>query len=635
MKTKRIIALLLALVMLFSFAACNTPEGDPCENGHVDTDGDKKCDRCQEDMPDDDGDGGDGGDDSYLAPTISEAIWAQLEAANSMKIDFSCSFDVSYDGYKDYYDENDQLVIEKSDDADKMELGLSLVLSKTETGFNAMITITTTEYEKDEDGVLTPEKNTESAYIIDGSAYSYDEDLGAYVESMMPSIDGIMSEASIPAALTEMLSELLAELEISDADVEAIKAELGTAITAIFEIVDKKGDFNINFKTYLDELFAYVDEIDVETKTLESLIDDALHLVDEELSVENILDEIKSFASLTVSEALTELDAWLTENHETTLQGIYDTIVTDERVEQIVRFYLESMGSESGEPITEDDVQAFLDELKAVKVDEFIAAYVDTDMVLYDLVMSLVSSMGGAEEAPSQPGSNPNSPGIVPMSDELEDTDEPAYPPINTLFGAIEDFLDLTLAEFEAELDVPVFTNIKNTLAGITVNELSTSSTINFTDSFALSELSFGIKVDVATEYPYELDDTKTEKTAAKLDYSFKISSISDSTVEIALPEDSTTVYAIWNIEEFFHDEAGMYDLELYWPKDVDGDGAFTLDGELFVEDYSGIDISMAMPTGRQDTYVFDYVNYNSYSTGKVSITFDYESYTYAVQFIN
>ena len=628
MKTKRIIALLLALVMLFSFAACNTPEGDPCENGHVDTDGDKKCDRCQEDMPDDDGDGGDGGDDSYLAPTISEAIWAQLEAANSMKIDFSCSFDVSYDGYKDYYDENDQLVIEKSDDADKMELGLSLVLSKTETGSNAMITITTTEYEKDEDGNLTPDKDTETVYIIDGSGYSYDEDLGAYVESMMPT-EAALAGSGVPTAISEMLSELLAELEISDADVEAIKAELGTAITAIFEIVDKKGDFNINFKTYLDELFAYVDEIDVETKTLESLIDDALHLVDEELSVENILDEIKSFASLTVSEALAELDAWLTENHETTLQGIYDTIVTDERVEQIVRFYLESMGSESGEPITEDDVQAFLDELKAVKVDEFIAAYVDTDMVLYDLVMSLVSSMGGAEEAPSQPGSNPNSPGIVPMSDELEGGDEPAYPPINTLFGAIEDFLDLTLAEFEAELDVPVFTNIKNTLAGITVNELSTSSTINFTDSFALSELSFGIKVDVATEYPYELDDTKTEKTAAKIDYSFKISSISDSTVEIALPEDSNTVYGIWNIAEFFHDEAGTYDLELYWPYE-DEDGNFILEGKLYIED-TNIFLSSKLPTEKQDIYTFDYVNRYNYTTGKLSIIFDYDAYTYRV----
>lgn len=43
----------------------------------------------------------------------------------------------------------------------------------------------------------------------------------------------------------------------------------------------------------------------------------------------------------------------------------------------------------------------------------------------------------------------------------------------------------------------------------------------------------------------------------------------------------------------------------------------------------------MVMPTARQNTYVFDYVNYNNYTTGKLSITFDYESFTYAVQFIN
>lgn len=632
MNTKRIIALLLALVMLFSFAACNTPEGDPCENGHVDADGDKKCDRCQEDMPDDDdGDGdGDGGDDSYLAPTISEAIWAQLQAASSVKIDFSFSFESVYDGYDYDYDENENLVIEKSDDVDKMDVKMSMVLSKAESGFNAMITLTATEYQEDENGNLTPDKDTETVYIIDGSGYSYDEDLGAYVESMMPT-EAALAGSGVPTAISEMLSELLAELEISDADVEAIKAELGAAITAIFEIVDKKGDFNINFKTYLDELFAYVDEIDVETKTLESLIDDALHLVDEELSVENILNKVKSFASLTVAEALAELDAWLTENYETTLQGIYDTVVADERVELLVRFYLQAMGSESGEPVTDADVKAFLDELKAVKVDEFIAAYVDTDTVLYDLVMSLISSMGGAEGAPSQPGNNPN----VPMSDELEGTDEPDYPPINTLFGAIADFLDLTLAEFEAEIGNPIFTTIKESISGITINTLMTESTINFTDGFALDELSFGTKADIVAEFPYALDDTKTEKTAFKFDYSFKISNISDSPVEITLPAGTKTVFGIFNSAEFFRCEDGVYDLELYWPKDADGDGVFTLNGELFVEDYSSIAISMVMPTARQNTYVFDYVNYNNYTMGKLSITFDYESFTYAVQFIN
>lgn len=652
---KKLFALLLLLAMLFCLTACSfIPSTDDCASGHVDKDGDEKCDVCKKAMPndddddddDDDGDSGDGGngggniDDSYLAPTISEAIAAQLEAASSMKIDFSFSADSLYDGYNDYYDENGELVVEEYDDVDKVDVELSLILSKTESGFNLMLTAEYTEYYEGED---EPDVEKMSAYLIDGSFYQYDEDLGAYVETMIPSLDGLMSTPSTPAAVTEMLSALLAQLEISEEDRDALISGIGEIITGIFEIVDKKGDFNIDFKPYLDDLFAYVEGIDVETKTLESLIDDILHLADEELSVEALLDEIKSLASLTVAEALTELDAWLTENHETTIQGIYDTIVADERVEQLVRTYMGMLGVPEGDdPITEADIQAFLDELRAVKVDEFIAAYVDTDMVLYDFIMTLISSMGGSTEPAPEP--NPNAPGgsyeddgfvdigTMPVGDELED-EEPSYPPINTLFGVIADYLDLTLAEVEESMGASIFTTMKESFAGVTINALSTSSSISFTDTFALSELSFGAKVDVATSLPYEIDNTKTVNTAFKLDFDFKISSISDSTVDIALPENSEVIFGIFNVEELFSDETGTYALDLNWPSVSEEDGSLTLSGWIDSAD-AYIQITGEFSGEKQDTYTFDYIDYLSYASGKLSITFDYEAMTYSLKFI-
>ena len=640
---KKLLALTLALVMLFSLTACQlfAPSDDNCTTGHVDDDGDEKCDRCGADVPKDpDDDQKDS--DAYLAPTISEAIAAQLESASSMKIDFSVSFDYSYDGYEEEYTGNpddavtdfDDWVIEEYKDQDKMDLDASIVLSKTESGFNMMITMTVAKLVEDEDGNSKTEEMTQTLYVIDGSAYAYDEDLGAYVENMIPSLDGLMSGANTPAAITEMISSMLAQLEIPKEEQDALLAEVGTIITGIFEIVDKKGDLNIDFKPYLDELFTYVKELDLSVKTLESFIDDVLHLVDEELCIADILDKAKSLASLTVGEAMTELDTWLTENYETTIQGVYDTIVADERIEQLVRTYMGMLGVPEGEePIDEEDIQAFLDELKAIKVDEFIAAYVSPDVVLYDFIMSLVSSMGG-EEAP-EPEFNPNSPeGTMPLSDELGGEDEPSYPPINTLFGVIEDYLDNTLQYVDNDINY-FFYNLKEALAGIKINTLSTSSNIAFTETFALSELSFGAKIDIETEYPYGFDNSKTEYTAFKLDYAFTISNISDSTVEISLPENSKVIFGIFNIEEIFSSEDGMYELELYWPYE-DEDGKFVVEGELYVPDMY-IDISMEMPTEKQDVYTFDYTfmpnDSNTPITGKLFITFDYEAMSYSVEF--
>ena len=627
--TKRIIALLLALVMVFSFAACNlpAPDGNDCTESHIDEDGDEKCDRCGADVPAKDN--GDEDKDAYLAPTISEAIEAQLNAATSMKVDFVLNVDVVDDGYSYDYDDKGEVVIYENDNKTKMDFAFSIVLSKTESGFNAMLNATGTNHLTTDDDDKTREA---SLYYINGSIYTYDEDLGAYVETMIPSFDALMSAPSVPAAMSELISALLAELEISEDDMAAAMAEVGKLITEIFDIENFKGELNVDYKPYFDELFKYVEEINLETKTLKSLIDDVLDLVDEELSVDGILAEVKRIAGLTVGEAMTELDAWLTENYETTIQGIYDTIVADERVEQLVRMYLESM-SEEGAPVTDEDVKAFLDELKAVKVDEFIAASIDTEAVLYDVIMSLVSSMGG-EEAP-EPEFNPNSPeGTMPLSDELGGEDEPSYPPINTLFGAIEDYLALTLSEVEADMG-PIFTSIKELCAGITVNAYSTGVSIGFTDSYALEELGFNAKLDVATELPFEMDPTKTEKVAVKVDYSFTISSISSSAVEITLPEESKVIFGFFNIEEMFSDEDGMYELELYWPYE-DENGKFLVEGELYVPDMY-IDISMEMPTEKQDVYTFNYTfmpnDSNTPITGKLFITFDYEALSYSVEF--
>ena len=619
---KKLFALLLAVVMLFSVTACNVPQPNPCENGHIDEDGNKKCDRCDADVP-----GSlnpdDPSDDSYLAPTISDAIMAQLEAAGSMKMDMSLDLDF-YSSYYVTYDE-EGTVLEKFEDVMKGEVTISLVLSKTEKGINAAITMKSVETSEDE-----PYVDEMSIYLIDGTVYTSDEDLDAMVAVPIPSYEALMSGAleQIPAVLVDAMSQLMDGLELTDEQKATIKSYIGKIITDIFDIKELSGSFNVDYKPAFDSFAEYINGIDTSKKTFESLVDDLLHLIDEELTLAKIIGETERIANLTLAEGLAEIDAWLTENYETTVQGIYDKLVNDEQVESLVRLYLDSMGSEDGEPVTEEDVEAFLAELRALKIEDLIkSVYPDLEAVtVYEAIAPIFEMFMAGDDS---------SENVEEYISEEEIEDETEIIPVNTLFGAIKDFFAMTLAQATEEYGMPDFiTEIKEAIAGFKINALSTSASISFSEGFAISEISLGYVVDVEMSAPCEYDETKTEEETAKIDFSFKISAISNDTVEITLPKDTETVFGIWAFASFCSDAAGLYELDLYCDSEEN-----MLLGDLYYTEHNYISLfKLAIPTEKQDSYTFSYEYYAEDSfvpvTGQLTITFDYEALTYTVDFL-
>ena len=631
---KKITALLLALVMLFSLTSCNFPFlGDPCGGDHVDDDGDLICDVCGSDIdpedPDDNKETVNPDEDSYLAPTISEAIMAQLEEAGSMTIDM----DLSLENYYTYY--RGDGTTDKIESWDKCEshikgdITVSLTLSKTDKGFDAMIYVKSVDTSEEE-----PDVEEESYYLIDGSAYYWDYDLDCYVEVILPGFDSLMrgNFEAIPTLLVGAITMFMDGSELPEEERKALEDSIGVIITELFEIKNFEGALNVNYKTYFDDFCDYVNGIDSSTKTLESLVDDALHLVDEELSFAEIIGELERIAKLSLSDGLAELDAWLTEEYDTTIQGIYDKVVADARVEQIVRMYLEMMGVPDDEdPITEDDVQAFLAELRAVNVLEFIknTYYPDPAAVtVYDALIPIFETFMGSSKGEAE-------------DTELLAAEDSDIPPVNTLFGVIKDFFAMTVAEAVEEYGMPDFiASIKEALAGIKVNALSTSASISFSDSFSIVELNIGAKIDVETETPTDFDETLCTENDVKVDFSLKISAISKDTVKIELPEGSATVFGFWDSDSFFSDEDDFYySLSFISPEDISS-GVYVLRGEVYSPD-GCIEMETVIPfsASKQETYIFSYtyyafMDYSTYTKGTLSMTFDYESLTYKINFI-
>ena len=635
---KKLTAFLLALVMFFSLTSCSFPFlGDPCGGDHVDDDGDLICDVCGSDIdpedPDDNKDTANPDEDSYLAPTISEAIMAQLEEAGSMTIDMVLSLE-NYDSYYSYSlddGSNDKVTDwEKYETLVKGDVTVSLTLSKTDKGFDAMIYVKSVDTSEEE-----PDVEEESYYLIDGSAYYWDYDLDCYVEVILPGFDSLMrgNFEAIPAALAGAITQLMDGFELPEEERKALEDSIGVIITGLFEIKNFEGALNVNYKTYFDDFCDYVNGIDSSTKTLESLVDDALHLVDEELSFAEIIGELERIAKLTLSDGLAELDAWLTEEYDTTIQGIYDEVVADARVEQIVRMYLEMMGAPGGEdPITDEDVQEFLAELKAVNVLEFIKSYYPEPkaVTVYDALVPILETFIGSSKGEAE-------------DTELLAAEDSDIPPVNTLFGAIKDFFAMTVTEAVEEYGMPDFiASIKETLAGIKVNALSTSASISFSDSFSIVELNIGAKIDVEIETPTDFDETLYTENDDKIDFSLKISAISKDTVKIELPEGSDTVFGIWGSDNFFSDEDDFfYSLRFVSPDDEDiSSGVYVLRGEVYSPD-GCIEMETVIPFSafKQETYIFSYtyyafMDYSTYTTGTLSMTFDYEAFTYKINFI-
>ena len=511
---KKIIVLILALALaLCMLASCKKA----CE-AHVDSDSNGLCDVCEAQMPacehkDENRD--------FVCDTcgeelpnhgliLSESVIHQLSSAKTMKLDFKLN---TLTDDNDWYMEEDTETSVPYYYENAVE-GTIIFSFDTDGGLCARLEATSSSRYEAEGELDTTDT---VIYLVDGSVYTYDEELDVYARRELGGVD--------VAAITSTLEALTEGVTIDEAKKNELLTEIGELAIKSFNIIENKGSVSIDLKDEVNSLLGYLAALDLENDTVRGVLGDALALVSEELTVEALETEVFRILGLTVNEALAEIDAWLTKEHGTTLQGLYDSIIADPTVAQIIKNAIKLQIPE-GEV---DDVDAevekvFNEQFKSFKLAEVIEAEGLGEVPLYDLILAMTGAAG--EDAPT----------LEQMKEQV---------------GAI---LDMTLSEFETNMGTPVFSGLKNIGESTKINALDARIDIGFKGLFNIDTVEGVFNVSIENKSPSEIEG-KYNVSKESMSFSFKLHGISEETTAIVVPTDKDIYFDYYN--SYFHSDYG------------------------------------------------------------------------------
>lgn len=508
---KKLLILLLVLSMAFVFIACDKTDDNVDNNGnnngnnnnetpctsHTDSNSDYKCDTCGVDV---------GSANPGLS--LSNAVLAQLEAAASMKVELDFTFVLDE---TEWLNNGDGSYTEETDYADGIGK-FTVILSKNANGgYNAKVDVDAKTRET-ADGEYTVLMQNTLVYMVDNVLYTYDAESETYI------VDDSSDESA--EEIVEMLTALTAGVEITEAEEAEFLKALGDSFIASFDMKNGKGSVSFNAKEDVTAAIAYIAALNLETDTVADVLNDILALVDKDLTITAIVTELQRISGLTVNAAIAELDAKLTQEYQTTLQGLYDKVVNDARFIALVTNATKLSMAESG--MSETDIDAYVQQtiagVKQFKISDFIAANEMGDALLYDLIASLVA----ANMPPVDNGDGTTSPATLPAKDEL--------------FGMINAILGAKLGEFDEQIGKPIFTVLKETASGITFNELNGKLDVNFKNIFNLDSVYGEFNFDAVMKTPVTADKSNVNHIIITL--KLNVSGISTLPVEIVVPTD-------------------------------------------------------------------------------------------------
>lgn len=545
------------LALSLSIVACDKE----CTN-HVDENGDHVCDICTADLS-----GPDNGDEPPCdhkdenndfvcddckeqltvkpqGSALSSAILAQLEASNSFKLSFeftSLSQSSSWEELdSDSAPGTDKEFIQEEDYYES-KATVEILLSKAQNGFNAMIKAREAYKYAPDDSFDEDFEETE-IFLIDGFLYEYDDNLEGYFVSR---VDDEADE------LSSIVGELANGFTLSEEELNKLLESLGDSAVKFFDITNNKGGVSVDLTKSLNDAITYFKELDLETKTVFGLIDDGLALIDPELKIAGILEALRGVCGLTVDQAIAELDAAFTEGYGKDVQGLYESIVGDERFAEI--FKIISALQMEADPSDPDFLQGFeaaLADLRAFKIKDYIAAQEMGSVVLYDILVSIIAEDGS------------------PISEMTCDE----------LFDFIATGGAMTLAAFDAESDEAFFAAMKDALCGITFNSFKGNIDIDFEGLLMLKSITGGFSLDAENVIPSSLGDLKdTMKSALSL--KFAVGDISSAPAAIVLPENAKLYRDVTKNIFYGTGENADWQLDLY----NYGDTENKPDGELLI----------------------------------------------------
>ncbi|MBR2459737.1 MAG: hypothetical protein IKB34_00690 [Clostridia bacterium] len=528
---KKLLILMLVLCLAFTMIACDKDDTNPDDNPnvdnpngdnqthtvHTDEDADGKCDGCKSTFID------------YDKPTVvgkllKKSVEEQLKKAKSMKI----KVELTDKSENKYWYEAEEGVYDSEEYKYESTVVVDITVAKTGSGFSAVLKVESTDVDYDDEGNRETDTDTDTVYIIDGVVYD--------------SMDGTVYQeiTLIPDELKSVLDELFSEEIMTETERNELLQSLGAEIATVINLRDYKGSWSIDLADSVNELLAYFAGLNMENDTVRKVVNDALDLVDEDLDIDDLVAELERIAGLTVEEAVAELDAWLTQNYDTTLQAIYDSIVNDDRLWTVME---QVIVAQNGLDPVEDrvDIDEAIAEAKAqaqaFKIADFLEEEGVGEVPLYDFVLMFA---GAPEDAPTA----------------------------DDIFGMIDSILDMTLAEFEETFDIGIFSSLKEDSASMTFHKLNGKLDFNFEGLLSIKSIEglFEISVEQKSEY-YEGYENYNK---AELTFKFTVSDIGETEVAIKLPDGVTTVPQQL-VDGEFNSWDGDVNLDVDWY--IDGEG--------------------------------------------------------------
>ncbi len=297
---------------------------------------------------------------------------------------------------------------------------------------------------------------------------------------------------SLDAIPMDMISKLLETKEVDDvvkASLEEYKALIAQEILED-KVVDGKVSIDYDYASYLNGWIEYLAGLDEQKATLGSVVNKVLAEISPSLTAEGILGQLSAYSKMTVSEALTSIDAFLTLQHKTTLQGIKDAIVNSELMSVVFKEILQADA---------DTIAA----IKNWKFDSLKTGEVGS-LVLGDLINGYLMESG-----------------YVPTPEEGETPVD--Y--VKEFLDTAKDMLGKTLAELDLSFDL---------LKSYKFNQLNVSNAMTFDDNNSLKDWS------LSAAFAMQRNEYEEEKQigclTASLEVVLTISEISSSAAVIVAP---------------------------------------------------------------------------------------------------
>lgn len=492
--------------------------------------------------------------------SLANAIMGQLEEANTLT--FSLELKTSQDDV--YKAEEDKIY----NYFDEEILSYEYTFAKTATGYNMIAEASRTEKWTNENGELETHVESATSYIIDGVTYEYDEDCGGYIYNPYENTYNTFMET---------LNAIGASIKTEEID--QFKAMLGEALTEVYDVTEGNISFAYDAKDDINALFDYVAAIDPETKTIESILNDALALIDEELTVAAILAEIEKLDSVTLGEAVTAIDAYLTENADTTLQGLKDEFFTDEKV--IALLQAQDMPADALKTAQDAVLADLIEPHKNMLLDE----------IVYNVVAPMIIGEFDPERNTYEAFLNEV---LANAPEEIKEMGVDSFITYLTKC-AVSEALNMPIAQLAGEESEYLY-EIISTFDSFTMNDFSADMNVEFNEYFQIETISANGNIELVTD-----DEMCTSTQNAT--FAFSIDSISKNTTEITLPEDIELVFAFWKNDTFLENNSGIL---LWWPgydaetgEYYDTIGSIDLDGDGFDD----INFSYEAPTEVTNTW--------------------------------